>query len=481
MILGSLFRALARVSLRWFYRDVSVVGWEMVPRDGPLLIAVNHPNSLVDALVAVSVVPRRVTLTAKATLWENPLLALLLPRAGIVPLRRAQDERRRREMAPTGAGMVTAERLDGGMLISGGPPRRSADEAPSDSSRNEASFAALLDVLERGGAVLIFPEGRSHSEPQLAALRTGLARIALQARDARAVRGLRILPIGLVFERKWQPRSRVLVQIGEPLAIDGWSPPGGARPVEALTQEVDARLRAVTLNFETAGEEARTMGVARALAAAFEGDRPLGLADTPLDNAVAVARRVKAARRRLAADGALPARAERFLERLDALRRDAARHGVLLADAEIATGLLPGARFTVREVALLALALPAALWGAVNHYLPLHLAWWLARRRSRKPDEPAMNAIAGGLALVLLFYALQGALVGWLAGPWWAVIYLLTLPPSAVVELRTRDRLRRAIRRARTYGLFRRDPALRRQFAQELAWVRTEAVEVEKL
>src|SRR5690606_21452800 len=161
--------------------DVSVVGSEMVPRDGPLLVAVNHPNSLVDALVAVSVVPRRVTLTAKATLWENPLLALLLPRAGIVPLRRAQDERRRREMAPTEAGVGRAGGLAGGTLISGGGPRRPADEAPPDSSRNEASFAALLDVLERGGAVLIFPEGKSHSEPQLAALRAGLARIALQA------------------------------------------------------------------------------------------------------------------------------------------------------------------------------------------------------------------------------------------------------------------------------------------------------------
>lgn len=467
-----LLRGLARVALRLYYRDVTVVGRERIPRGQPLLIAVNHPNALVDALAAVAVVPRRVTLTAKATLWEHPLLRLLLPRVGIVPLRRAADEARTTGAA--GGGTVGEGSGAGGTLPVGGGPR-----PPVDASRNTASFAALLAALERGGAVLIFPEGKSHSEPQLAPLRTGLARIALQARDERAVAGLHVLPVGLVFERKWAPRSRVLVQVGEPLALDGWTPPAGRAPVESLTAAVDERLRAVTLNFDSAQEEAQTLGVATTLAAAFDGDRPLGAADPPLTTAVTVAQRVRLARQRLAAAGPLPPRAERFLERLAALRALARTHGVRLEDAEIATGLLPGARFTVREGALALVALPVAAWSAVNHVLPFRLAWWLGRRSSRSPDEPAMRTIVAGLALVLLFYALQATLAGWLAGVWWALAYLLTLPLAAVVEVRTRDRLRRARQRARTYTRFRRDPALRRHFATELAWLREEAVALE--
>ncbi|HEU4631792.1 MAG TPA: 1-acyl-sn-glycerol-3-phosphate acyltransferase [Gemmatimonadaceae bacterium] len=518
------FRGLARVALRWFYRDVTVVGGDRIPRDAPLLIAVNHPNALVDALVAVSVVPRRVMLTAKATLWEHPLLALLLPRVGIVPLRRAQDERRREQGPGTrgqGGGSpgreagggndaareatVVPEREAGAIVRSGGAPRPVGSALPPiapsgdgtmtpaepgstnvspggapEPARNAASFVALLDALAGGGAVLIFPEGRSHSEPQLAPLRTGLARIALQARDERGVHDLQVVPVGLVFERKWQPRSRVLVQVGEPLLLDGWVPPTGARPVEALTAEVDARLRAVTLNFETAKEEAQTLAVSRALAAAFEGDRPLGQAETPLTAAVAVAHRVEAARERLAAGGTLPPRAAHFLERVAALRQLAARYGVLLEDAEIATGFLPGARFTLREGLLALVALPIALWGAVNHFLPLRLAWTLGRRSSRNPDDPAMRTIVAGVALTLLAYLLQGAVVWWLAGPWWALLYLATLPPAGVVRLRVQDRLRRAARRAHAYRLFRRQPTLRQRFADELAWVRREAVEIER-
>jgi 1-acyl-sn-glycerol-3-phosphate acyltransferase len=416
-----------------------------------------------------------VALTAKATLWENPLLALLLPRVGIVPLRRVQDERRRgsaRGKDAVSDGMVVPEGEAGTIVLAGGGPQ---------SARNSASFAALLDALAHRRAVLIFPEGRSHSEPQLAPLKTGLARIALQARDERGVRALQVVPIGLVFERKWQPRSRVLVQVGEPLPLDAWAPPADARPVEALTTEVDARLRAVTLNFETAKEEARTLAVSRTLAAAFEGDRPLGSADTPLTTAVAVAHRVEAARERLAAaHGALPPRAERFLARIAGLRQLAARHGVLLEDAEIATGLLPGARFTLREGLLALVALPVALWGAVNHFLPLRLAWALGRRSSRNPDDPAMRTIVAGVALTLLAYLLQGAIVWWLSGGWWALLYLATLPPAGVVRLRFEDRLRRARRRAHAYRLFRHDPTLRQRFADELAWVRREAVEIEQ-
>lgn len=465
-MLHALFRALARTALRWFYRDVAVVGGEQVPADGPLLVAMNHPNALVDALVAVAVLPRRVTLTAKATLWEHPVLRLLLPRVGIVPLRRAQDERARRKDAAGGA-TVVVDAANGANVPVGGAP------LPAD--RNASSFAALLDALAAGGAILIFPEGISHDAPRLAPLKTGLARIGLQARDERGVRGVRVLPVGLVFERKWRPRTGVLVQVGPPLALDAWS---GSDPA-ALTAEVEARLRAVTLNFATEREAAETLRVSRVLAAAFEGGRPLGRATTPLGAAVAVARRVEAARARLAPGGTPSPRAAAFVERLDALRRLARRHGVLLDDAEIATGLASGARFTVREGALGLATAPVALWGAVNHWLPLHLAWTIARRTSRSPEDPAMRTIVLGLGLTLAAYALQTALVAWLAGPWWALAYLLSLPPSSVVRLRWTDRARRALRRARTYALFRREPALRARFAAELAWLRAESLAIE--
>ena len=51
-MLYTVLRAMSGLALRWFYRDVAASGLEHVPREGPLLIAVNHQNALVDALIA---------------------------------------------------------------------------------------------------------------------------------------------------------------------------------------------------------------------------------------------------------------------------------------------------------------------------------------------------------------------------------------------------------------------------------------------
>jgi glycerol-3-phosphate O-acyltransferase / dihydroxyacetone phosphate acyltransferase len=470
-VLYRVLRFLAGVALRWYYRDLEIVGAERIPRDGPLLVAGNHPNALVDALVLGRVVPRRLLLTAKATLFESPLAAAILRRAGVVPLRRAADE----------AGRDPA--------------------APADPRRNAEAFAAVQDALLRGGAVLLFPEGRSHDEPRLSPLRTGLARIALEARDVRGVRGLSILPIGLTFEDKATPRSRVLVEVGEPLRLDAWRPPGGAAPgaaaVEALTREVDRRLRAVTLNFESAVAARRVVVLGRILAAVLGEPRPLGAPHPPLGHVATLARRMEAARRSLepgpaaARGGAGPApaalagpvasRAAAFAERLEALEAAAAGRGVALAEALIPLSIGRGAWFVLREVALAAIGGPLALWGRVNHWIPLRLALRLGRRGANGQDEPAMRTVVAGLLLVLAFYAAQAVLVGAVVGAVWAAAYVLTLPASAGWDLRWSDRREDARRRVRAYLRLRREPALRAALEREIAALREEAAALDAL
>lgn len=200
------------IALHWFYRDIAVTGRYNVPGDVPLLIAVNHQNALVDSLIVGWVIPRRITMTAKATLTENPLTALLFKTLGVVPLRRMSDEVRK----STGA--------------------------PVDRSRNTEAFREILDLLEGRGAILIFPEGKSHNELGLEPLRSGLARLALQARDDRSIRGVRILPVGLVFENKGVPGTIAGVNIGEAIEMDSWP---NADHV-ALTEEIAVRLRRVS-------------------------------------------------------------------------------------------------------------------------------------------------------------------------------------------------------------------------------------------
>ena len=61
-----------------------------------------------------------------------------------------------------------------------------------------------------------------------------------------------IVPIGINYECKDRIRSRVLIEVGQPIALDTLTT--GRAPVDALTADIHARLHAVTLNFDDEAE-----------------------------------------------------------------------------------------------------------------------------------------------------------------------------------------------------------------------------------
>jgi 1-acyl-sn-glycerol-3-phosphate acyltransferase len=208
----SVLRWIAGIALHWFYRDIRITRADRIPRNGPLLIAVNHQNALVDSLIVGWLMPQRITMTAKATLADNPFISLFFRIMHVVPLRRMSDE------------------------------PRSSGELPFDRSRNMGAFREILRVLQQNGTVLIFPEGKSHNETRLEPLKTGLARLAFQARDETALSGLRILPVGLIFEDKGVPGTVVGACVAEAIDLDLWPDSDRAN----LTAEIASRLRGVS-------------------------------------------------------------------------------------------------------------------------------------------------------------------------------------------------------------------------------------------
>ena len=451
MIAYRVLRALGRLALRWFYRDIEVVGMECLPVEGPVLLASNHPNALVDALVVGCMLPRPVVLTAKATLLENRITRLLVRMVGVVPLRRASDS-------------VPAS--SGGVL---------------DPARNAAAFAAVLDVLESGGVVLLFPEGKSHSDPALAPLKTGLARMALMARVECRLTCIPIIPIGLTFERKWEPRSRVLMEFGTPIMCTAGLP-DEPNDVAALTRRVDAGLREVTLNFRSTDEALQVLSASSVLADVLDTFRPLAIPDPPLVDWVRVAHRITDIVPTLPAlDLEVGIRVEQFVSRLGIFEDLLKVNAIAASDVQMSTSTAAGTWFAVREAGIACVAGPFALWGRVNHWVPLRIARVLALRISRTPDEPAMNTIVVGLLAVLAFYIVQISLVTWWLGGSAAVLYGASLPLSATWDFRYADRLHRGAQRVRTYLRFRRDADIHQRLHDDLVWLRGEAIALDAL
>lgn len=420
-----------------------------MPTTGPLILVANHNNALVDALLVGSTVDRVVRLTAKATLLENPLIRVLISAVGVVPLRRRSDENE--PLNPLAA-----------------------------AARNQEAFREVIATLAGGGAVLIFPEGISHSSPQLAPLKTGSARIALQA-YVTGVRGIRIVPIGLIFEDKGRPRTDVLVQVGHAVDADEYLAVENTEVVANLTGRIDAALRNVTLNFPTDLEALRVLELSRTLSQVLDRLRELHEGETPLSESVRIARRLEEVRLTLPGlDEATALRIENFISRLEAFAHSVSRLELPLNDVWMPVTAASGAWFIVREVVIGLLAAPVALWGRLNHWLPLKGAVDVARRTSRHADQPAMHAIVSGVLFVLVTYAIAAGAISVLAGWKWGLVYLASLPISASVDFWFADRLDRAIRRARGYLRFKNEPALQTLLVEEAAWLRGEAESLDR-
>jgi glycerol-3-phosphate O-acyltransferase / dihydroxyacetone phosphate acyltransferase len=443
-VIYSLLRSAAGIALRWYYSDVTFVGVERIPVGGPLLVAVNHPNALVDVLVAARAIPRRLQFTAKATLFSNPLATFLLRSVGVLPLRRASDE----------ASLGT----------------------PADPSRNAQSFTAVSEALARESAVLIFPEGKSHDEPAMAPSRTGAARMVIQASETHRVAGTRILPIGLIFEQKERPRSRIVAIVGEPIDVDAVitrSPDA----VAELTEAIDRSLRSLTLNYATVEEAERDADVARMLQTILRFDAPAVGAASDFPARAEIARMLPELRAVLHADRpdtraratALEAALVEFSGQLRAAR-------VSPDDFSIERDYAHGTIFILREAAVLLLAGPLAFWGWINHLVPFRAALLAGGRVRHSAADPAMRTIVAGAAFVLMMYMLQGVLVTLVFGPWWGLAYVASLPIAADINLRARDRLRRALQRARTYLFFRSRPETQDALTTLARSLRTEAV-----
>ncbi len=212
MWLLPVFSPIARSALHAFYRFRRE--GEDVPRTGPVLLVANHPNSLLDPAAVVAVAGRPVRFLAKASLFSDPLVGWLIRASGSIPVYRRQD-------------------------------------VPSLAGQNDDTFRAAHAALRGGDALGIFPEGLSHSEPSLAPLRTGAARIALGA-VAAAGSAFPIVPIGLVFHEKQRFRSSAACIVGAPVAWDDLCARGeaDAEAVRELTRRIELGLREVTINLE---------------------------------------------------------------------------------------------------------------------------------------------------------------------------------------------------------------------------------------
>jgi len=413
------FRALFSVVLRIFFRRIEVSGLEHVPAQGPVLFVLNHPNGLVDPAFLLCLAPRRVSLLAKAPLFRMPVIGSFCRAFDAIPVHRRQDE-------------------------------------GFDPAQNRETFETARTVLAREGAIAIFPEGASHSDPQLRPLRTGAARIALGA--AAMLAGptpLRIVPAGLYYRAKRTFRSAALLHFAEPLLVapvrlaSGEEPPAG--PVRELTARIERALAEVTLQAEQTEVHALVERAQRIFTA--QDDPP----ETPptLREEFDLRRRFLAGYR--VARIHWPDRFTALAQRIDRYEAALAAAGRLdprqVAPRSFTLGRV--VRYTAKALLLVLLLLPAAAVGVVVHYPAYRAVGFVATGLARGAED-ALASVKVLAAMLLFPLTWTGAAMAmWLwRGIDAALLTVVLLPLTAYAALVLVERLDRVLGAARALGLF---------------------------
>lgn len=227
----------ARAALTVFYRRTDCVSLEWIPPGAPVVLAANHSNGLADIAVIVACAPRFPHFLAAATWWRSAPARALFRLGGVIPVHRARD---------------------------------------GNAHANADTFAACHAALAERRHLCIFPEGEMHAESALMPLRTGAARIALGAAGDAGVRGVVVVPVGVVYDDRGRFRSDVEIHAGEPIAVDTLAELARTDPekaVRALTDLLADRLAAVTVNH---GSEREARVVARAVEIDTSSDDAIG-------------------------------------------------------------------------------------------------------------------------------------------------------------------------------------------------------------
>ncbi|WP_439504778.1 1-acyl-sn-glycerol-3-phosphate acyltransferase [Sediminibacterium sp.] len=180
----AIFKPFIRIALSFFCRKIYINHRNNLQIKGPLLIVANHPNSFLDAIIIGAFFKNPIHFLARGDAFKKKHHRFFLRLLNMIPIYRLS-------------------------------------EGKENLYLNEYAFNQSKKILEKGGIVLIFIEGICLLTNQLQPFKKGAARIAL---DYQGKKPLKILPVGIAYDRFNAWAKTVQISIGESIESNNLFP-----------------------------------------------------------------------------------------------------------------------------------------------------------------------------------------------------------------------------------------------------------------
>ncbi|MBO6247926.1 MAG: 1-acyl-sn-glycerol-3-phosphate acyltransferase, partial [Bacteroidales bacterium] len=179
--------SLARIwcddAIRSMFNHITSVGKENVPTDGAVILAPNHCNTVMDALVILQDWKDATLFGARADVFRKPLVGKILHFLRILPLPRARD----------GVKSVL---------------------------ENRTTIDEVVDCLDHGMRYCMFCEGTHRPMHSLLPLKKGIVRTALFANERfGGKKPVYIVPVGLEYQDYYRIKTPLRIRYGKAINV----------------------------------------------------------------------------------------------------------------------------------------------------------------------------------------------------------------------------------------------------------------------
>lgn len=195
-------RPITKATFMVFYKHIYTSGFEKIPKEGPVLIAANHPTAFIEPCLAACFQHRILNFIVRGDVFKNPFYIKLLKSLHLIPIFRFRD------------GFANLK-------------------------NNQETFKYCNEVLRDQKAIFILSEGRTIQEKRLRTLQKGTARMAFGAYEEYGIENTVIVPMGFSYENANNWRYDVIMACAEPLYLKDYLALYKENPNQAIQQLTD--------------------------------------------------------------------------------------------------------------------------------------------------------------------------------------------------------------------------------------------------
>lgn len=217
-----LLKPLVFIAFHVYFRRISIVGRERIPKGRPVILAGNHPSAFLDALLPTTHIRPILYFMVRGDIYVNRLVRTILFWLHTMPIFRFRDG---------------FKRMRG----------------------NQETFERAYRILaRRKNPVLIMAEGGNSERKRLLPLQKGAAKLAFGAYEAKGLEDLVIVPFGVNYTNVWRFRSDAMLAFGEPLRLADYLEryrQDERRAVTELTRDLEREMRKIVVQIDREEDE----------------------------------------------------------------------------------------------------------------------------------------------------------------------------------------------------------------------------------